>query len=120
LQKYIYFPIALYGCETWSLILFAERRKRVFDSRMMRKIMGVRRMRWQNTGRNCRVRNCLHCPPRAFWWSNKEEWEKRSLYHIWWKRALHKGPWEGGVEGKRPFRTYGVYGRITLKWVLKN
>jgi len=43
--KIYIFPVALYGRETRSLILFAEHRKRVFDSKMMRKIMGLRRRR---------------------------------------------------------------------------
>jgi len=30
----------LYGCETWSLILREERRLRVFENRVLRKIFG--------------------------------------------------------------------------------
>jgi len=36
-------PIVLYGCETWSLTLREERRLRVFDSRVLRRIFGPRR-----------------------------------------------------------------------------
>jgi len=35
-------PVALYGCETWSLILREERRVRVFENRVMR-IFGPKR-----------------------------------------------------------------------------
>jgi len=33
----------LYGCETWSLILREERRLRVFENRMLRRIFGPKR-----------------------------------------------------------------------------
>jgi hypothetical protein len=32
--------VVLYGCETWSLRLREERRLRVFENRMLRKIFG--------------------------------------------------------------------------------
>jgi len=37
------FPVALYGCGTWSLILREERRLRVFENRMLRRIFGPKR-----------------------------------------------------------------------------
>ena len=36
----IIFSVALYGCETWSLTLREERRLRVFENRVLRKIFG--------------------------------------------------------------------------------
>ena len=36
-------PLVLYGCETWSLILREERRLRVFENRVLRRIFGRRR-----------------------------------------------------------------------------
>ena len=35
--------IVLYGCETWSLILRKERKLRVFESMVLRRIFGTRR-----------------------------------------------------------------------------
>jgi hypothetical protein len=35
--------VALYGCETWSLILREEHRLRVFENRVLRKIFGPER-----------------------------------------------------------------------------
>jgi hypothetical protein len=32
--------VALYGCESWSLTLREERRLRVFENRVLRKIFG--------------------------------------------------------------------------------
>ena len=39
----INFPVVLYGCETWSLILREGRGLRVFESRVLRIIFGAKR-----------------------------------------------------------------------------
>ena len=36
-------PDVLYGCETWSLTLKEERRLRVFENRVLRRIFGAKR-----------------------------------------------------------------------------
>ena len=36
-------PIVLYGCETWSLTLRKNRRLRVFENRVLRRIFGFKR-----------------------------------------------------------------------------
>jgi len=36
----IILPEVLYGCETWSLTLREERRLRVFENRVLRKVFG--------------------------------------------------------------------------------
>jgi hypothetical protein len=41
----IILPAVLYGCETWSLILKEERRLRVFENRVLRRIFDLRGMR---------------------------------------------------------------------------
>ena len=35
--------VVLYGCETWSLILREERRLRVFENRVLRRVFGPKR-----------------------------------------------------------------------------
>ena len=40
---YIYIFIVLYGCETWSLTLREERRLRVFENRVFRRVFGPKR-----------------------------------------------------------------------------
>jgi hypothetical protein len=37
---YYILPVVLYGCETWSLTLKEERRLRVFENRVLRRIFG--------------------------------------------------------------------------------
>jgi hypothetical protein len=41
-QKYN-FACFLYGCETWSLTKWEERRPRVFENRVLRRIFGSKR-----------------------------------------------------------------------------
>jgi len=36
-------PVVLCGCETWSLILREERRLRVFENRVLRRVFGPKR-----------------------------------------------------------------------------
>ena len=36
-------PVVLYGCETWSLTLREQRRLRVFENRVLRRIFGPKR-----------------------------------------------------------------------------
>ena len=35
-------PVVLYGCETWSLTLREERKQKVFENRVLRRIFGPR------------------------------------------------------------------------------
>ena len=39
----IILPVVLYGCETWSLTLREERRLRVSENRVLRRIFGLKR-----------------------------------------------------------------------------
>jgi hypothetical protein len=39
----IILPVVLYRCETWLLILRKERRLRVFENRVLRRIFGAKR-----------------------------------------------------------------------------
>ena len=43
IHKTIILPVILYGCETWSLTLREERRVRVFEKRVLRRIFGPKR-----------------------------------------------------------------------------
>jgi hypothetical protein len=35
-------PVVLYGCETWSLTLRAEHRLKVFENRVLRRILDLK------------------------------------------------------------------------------
>jgi hypothetical protein len=43
IYKTIIFPVVLSGCETWSLTLREEHRLRVFENRVLRRILEPKR-----------------------------------------------------------------------------
>ena len=43
IYRSVILPVVLYGCETWSLTLWEERKLRVFEKRVLRRIPGPRR-----------------------------------------------------------------------------
>jgi hypothetical protein len=43
IYKTVILPVVLYGCETWSHTLREERRLRVFENRVLRRIFGPKR-----------------------------------------------------------------------------
>jgi hypothetical protein len=49
--------IVLYGCETWSLTLKEERRLRVFENMVLRRIFGPKRYEVTGNGENYIVRS---------------------------------------------------------------
>ena len=43
IYRNIILPVVLYGCETWSLTMREERRMRVFENRVLRRVFGLKR-----------------------------------------------------------------------------
>jgi hypothetical protein len=43
IYRTIILPVDLYGCEVWSLTLREERRQRVFENRVLRRIYGPKK-----------------------------------------------------------------------------
>jgi len=62
-------PIVLYGCETWSLTLREERRLRVFENRVLRRIFGPKRDEVTGEWRKLHhdELNDLYCSPNIVW-----------------------------------------------------
>jgi hypothetical protein len=51
------FLVILHGCETWSLTLREERRLRVFENRVLRKLFGPKRDEVTGNGESCITRS---------------------------------------------------------------
>ena len=43
IYRTIILPVVLYGCETWLLTFRVERRLRVFENRVLRRVFGPKR-----------------------------------------------------------------------------
>jgi len=61
-------PVVLCGCETWSLTLREERRLRVFENRVLRRIFGLKRDEVTGEWRKLHNEelNALYCSPNIF------------------------------------------------------
>jgi len=56
-------PLVLYECETWSLTFRKERRLRVLENRVLRRIFGPRRDEVTGGGENYIMRSLMICTP---------------------------------------------------------
>jgi len=63
IYRTIILPVVLYGCETWSLILREERRLRVFENRVLRRVFGPKRDEVTGNGENYIIKTLVICTP---------------------------------------------------------
>jgi len=65
----ILLPVVLYGCDTWSLTLWEERRLRVFGNRVLRRIFGAKRDEVTGEWRKLHIEklNDFYCSPNNIW-----------------------------------------------------
>jgi len=109
----------LYGCETWSLTLWEERKLRVFENRVLRRIFGPRRDEAAEDWRRLHNEelNYLYTSPnivrviksRRMRWAGHvaHMGEERGCIGSWWGNR-----WEGNHWGD-----LGVDGWIILGWI---
>jgi len=63
IYRTIILPVVLYGCETWSLTLRDERRFRLFQNRVLRRVFGPKRDGVKGNGENYIRRSLVICIP---------------------------------------------------------
>jgi len=63
MYRTIILPVVLFGCETWSLSLKEERRLRVFENRVLRRIFGPKTDEVTESGENSIMRSLMICTP---------------------------------------------------------
>ena len=63
IYRTIILPVVLYGCETWSLTLKEERRLRVFENRVLRRVFWPKRDEVTGNGENYIMKSSVICTP---------------------------------------------------------
>ena len=63
IYRTIILPVVLYGWDTWSLTLRKERRLRVFENRVLRRVFGPKRDEVTGNGENYIMRSLVICTP---------------------------------------------------------
>ena len=112
IYRTIILPVVLYGCETWSLTLREERRLRVFENRVLRKVYGPKRD--EVTGEWRRLHNeelnDLYSLPNIVWVvkSRRMRWAGH-VACMGEDRGVHR-VLVGKPEGRRPL------GRPRCRW----
>ena len=111
----------MYGCDTWSLTLREERRLRVFQNRVLRRIICPKRDEVTEEWRKLHNEelNDLYSLANIFrmiksrraWWTGHVACmgERRGVYRVL----------VGKPEGKRPMGRPGADGRIILRWIFR-
>jgi len=107
----------LYGCETWSLRLREERRLRVSENRVLRRIFGPKRDEVTRVWVKLRNEelNDLYCLPNIFW-------VIKSIIMRWAEHVarmgrgeVYTGFWWGNLRERDHLGDPGVNGRIILR-----
>jgi hypothetical protein len=106
-------PVVLYGCETWSLTLREERKLRVFENRVLRRIFGPKRDEVTGEWRK------LHNEELNNTYSTSNNVQVIKSRRLRWARHVARMGEGGGVyrvlvgkpEGRRPL------GRPRRRWV---
>ena len=62
----------------------------------------------------------LYSPLLAVHYSGNQEWDGRSMWHVWWVGELCTGLWWEIMRERDHLKYLGVDGRIILKLVLRN
>jgi len=121
IYRTIILPVGLYGCETWSLTVREERRLRVFENRVLRRVFGPKRE--EVTGEWRKLHNeelCnLYSLPNIVRVvkSRRMRWAGH-VTRMGEGRGVHR-VMVGKPEGKRPFGRPDVDGRLILRWIFR-
>ena len=134
IDRIIIVTVVLYGCETWSFTLREERRLKVFENRVLRRIFGPKRDEITGEWRNLHKEelNDLYCSSNVVRVikSRGMRWERqvasmgksRGVCRVWWgklRERVHLG--DPGLDGRIIlrwiFRKWDVRARIGSSWL---
>jgi hypothetical protein len=120
IYRNIILPFFLYGCETWSFTLWEERRLRMFENRVLRRIYGPKRDEvtgeWEKL-HNEKLNDLYSSPNIVRVIKSRMRWaghvalmgERRDYRRFWW----------GNLRERDHLKDKGVDGRIILKHIFR-
>jgi hypothetical protein len=102
IYRTIILPIVLYGCETWSLTLRVDRRLRVFENRVLRRVFGPKRDKVTGEWRKLHneLSDLYSLPNSVRVVKSRTRWAGH-MAHMGEGRGVHR-VLVGKPEGKRP------------------
>ena len=93
IYRTIILPVVLYGCETWSLTLREERRRRVFENRVLRRVFGPKRDEVAGEWRklhNEELRD-IYSLPNIVWVVKSRRMRGRGMWRVWGRGEVCTG-----------------------------
>jgi len=119
--KTIILPAVLYGCESWSLTLKEERRLRVFENLVLRKIFGSKRdeVIWEWRQLHNVELNYLYCSPNVVRGIKSRRIRMAGHVACRGRREVYTGVWWGNLREGDHLEEPGVDGRIILNWMFR-
>jgi hypothetical protein len=117
----IILPVVLYGCETWSLTLREERRLRVFENRVLRRIFGPKRDEVTGVWRklNNEELNDLYSSPTIVRVINSRRMRWAGHVARMWRGEACTGFQWGNLRERDYWGDPGVDGRIILRRIFR-
>ena len=123
IYRSIILPVVLYGCETWSLTLREERKLRVFENRVLRRVFGPKgeEVKWEWRKLHNEELNYLYSSPNIVRVikSRRMRWaghvarmvEESGCIGSRWGNQREREQWgDLGVDG------WIILGRISWRW----
>ena len=119
LYRAIIFLVVLYGCETWSLTLTEERRLKVFENRVLRRIFGSKRNAVTEERRKLHNEelNDLYSSPSTVRVIKSRRMRRAGHAARMGRGELYAGFWWGNLNESAHLGDPGVDGRIILRWI---
>jgi len=113
----LFFIEYVYGCDTWSLTLREERKLRVFENTVLRRIFGPRRE--EVTGEWRRLHNeelnDLYSSPNIVRVINSRRMRWAGHVRVWVRRGGRIVSWWGNRRERDHWGDQGIEGRIILR-----
>jgi hypothetical protein len=115
IYRTIIFSVVLYGCETWSLTLREERRLRVFENRVLRRIFRCKRDEVAGKWRKLHNDNDLYFSPYIFWVIKSRRMRWAGYVARMGERTVAYRVLVGKAEGKSLLGIPGLVRRVIIK-----